>query len=280
MEGSAMRKIVILLAVWMLAPSSTLAEESHTIAIIGTGNMARALGPNLSEVGHKVIYGSRNPGRAKIADLVEVTGADSVATTQRDAAEEANIIILAVPWEAVEALIPNLGDLSGKIVIDITTGDRQGADGYPELAVETSTSEMIQGWAPRARIVKTPFAGAGTVQKQLRAEHPIVTFLAADDREAKEMVARLAIQLNFFPLDAGPLRMARTIDHLGLLFLTPLVQKRNVIFGSSGVPELRLELSCVSKEGWFEPVYDADNLASFPNLEKVDIQCPGIESGR
>ena len=272
-----MRKIVVFLAVWMLVPLPTLAEEDHTIAIIGTGNMARALGPNLSEVGHKIVYGSRDPARAKVADLVKATGAESFATTQRDAAQQSNIVILAVPWTAVEPLIPTLGDLSDKIIIDITTGDRQGADGYPELAVKTSTSEMIQQWAPQARIVKTPFAGAQTVKNQLWANDPVVTYLAADDREAKEIVAKLAIQLNFFPLDAGPLRMAKTIDHLGLLFLTPLVQKRDVIYGSSGVPELNVGLSCVSKEGWFEPVSDADNLASFPNLENVDIQCPDVE---
>ncbi len=272
-----MHKIGVFLAMYMLVPLAVYAEENHTIAIIGTGNMARALGPNLAEAGHKIIYGSRNPARAKVAELVEVTGADSLATTQRDAAQQANVIILAVPWAAVESLIPTLGDLSDKVIIDITTGDRQGADGYPEMAVKTSTSEMIREWAPRARIVKTPFAGAQTVQDQPRANDPIVTYLAADDREAKEMVARLAIQLNFFPLDAGPLRMAKTIDHLGLLFLTPLVQKRDVIYGGSGVPVLNLELSCVSKEGWFEPVSDADNLASFPNLENVNIQCPGIE---
>ena len=268
-----MRKIVVLIAMYLLVSPSADAEENHTIAIIGTGNMARALGPNLAEVGHKIVYGSRNPARAKVGDLVEATGSGSFATTQRDAAQQASIVILAVPWTAVESLIPTLGDLSDKIIIDITTGDRQGADGYPELAVATSTSEMIQEWAPRARIVKTPFAGAQVVQDQLRANDPIVTYLAADDREAKEVVAKLAIQLNFFPLDAGPLRMAKTIDHLGLLFLTPLVQKRDVIYGGSGTPVLNIGLSCVSKEGWFKPVYDADNLARFPNLESADIQC-------
>ena len=68
--------------------------------------------------------------------------------------------------------------------------------------------------------------------------------------------------------------MAKTIDHLGLLYLTPLVQGREFIYGGSGVPVLDLELSCIPKDGWFEPVIDAGNLAKFPNLEQVSIECP------
>ena len=257
---------------WTLTTSVALADESYTIAVIGTGNMGSALGQQLAGVGHTVIYGSRDPSREKVKELVDATGADATATTQREAARRSEIIILAVPWSAVETLIPTLGNLSDKIIIDITTGDRQGIDGYPELAVETSTSELIQGWAPTARIVKTPFSGAPTVRDPLRHGEPTVTFIAADDREAKEVVARLAIQLQFFPLDAGPLRMARTIDHLGLLYLTPMIQGRNHTWAM--LPRIDMDLSCVDTDGWFGQVKDEGNLARFPNLETVNMQCP------
>jgi predicted dinucleotide-binding enzyme len=263
----------ILLAI---ATSIALADDRHTIAIIGTGNMGSALGVQLADVGHTVIYGSRDPSREKVRDLVAATGTNSSATTQHAAADQASIIILAVPWSAVESLIPTLGDLSGKIIVDITTADRQGSDGYPELAVATSTSELIQGWAPTARVVKTPFSGAATVRDPLRHGEPTVTYIAADDREAKEIVAALAIQLNFFPLDAGPLRMARTIDHLGLLYLTPMMQGRDHTWDM--LPRINMDLSCIPTEGWFDPVNDEDSLANFPNLEAADIQCPEIKS--
>lgn len=234
--------------------------------------MGSALGQELARNGHTVIYGSRDPSRDSVKELVAATGADASAMTQRESAQESQLVILAVPWSAVESLIPTLGDLSGKIIIDITTGDRQGSDGYPELAVETSTSELIQGWAPTARIVKTPFSGAATVRDPLQHGEPTVTFIAADDREAKEIVAELAIQLQFFPLDAGPLRMARTIDHLGLLYLTPMMQGRPHTWDI--LPRVGMDLSCVSTEGWFESVEDEGSLAHFPNLEAVDQQCP------
>ena len=180
------------LSIFLIATSVSLADDRYTIAVIGTGNMGSALGQQLADVGHEVVYGSRDHSRQKVSDLVAATGANSSATTQREAAEQAQIVILAVPWSAVEALVPELGDLSGKIVVDITTADRQGTDGYPELSVDTSTSELIQQLAPTARVVKTPFSGAATVREPLRYGEPTVTYIAADDREAKEVVARLA----------------------------------------------------------------------------------------
>lgn len=78
----------------MLATSVTLAEESYTIAIIGTGNMGSALGQQLAGVGHTVIYGSRDPSRDKVKELVVVTGAGTLATTQREAAQQSQIVIL------------------------------------------------------------------------------------------------------------------------------------------------------------------------------------------
>lgn len=264
-----------LLTLLILAPPLALAEERYSIAVIGTGNMGSALGTQLAVAGHTVTYGSRDPSRASVQHLVESTRGDVTAASQREAADRSEIIILAVPWFAVESLIPELGDLSGKIIIDITTGDQQGSDGYPEPAVETSTSELIQAWAPEARVVKTPFASASTVREPLRHGEPVVTFIAADDREAKEIVAELAIELEMFPLDAGPLRMAATLDHLGFLYLTPMMQGRDHTWEI--LPRMDMDLSCVSTEGWFEPVSDADDLARFPNLEAVDRECANRE---
>ncbi len=263
--------LTALVTLLVLASPVSLAEESYFVAVIGTGDMGSALGVQLAAAGHTVTYGSRDPSRPSVQELVETTGASATAATQREAADRSEIIILAVPWFAVESLIPELGDLSGKILVDITTGSQQGSDGYPELAVETSTSEQIQAWAPDARVVKTAFASATTVRDPHRYGEPVMTYIAADDREAKEIVAGLAIQLELFPLDAGPLRMSRTIDHLGILYLTPMIQGRNHTWET--LPRMDMDLSCVSTEGWFEPVEDDENLARFPNLEAVDRQC-------
>ncbi len=267
-----MHLVLRVMIFFLSATPIALANETYTIAVIGTGNMGSALGQQFAAAGHTVTYGSRDPSRDKVKGLVAATGQKASATTQRASAEKSQIVVLAVPWSAVESLIPDLGDLSGKVIVDITTGDGQAADGYPDLVVESSTSELIRSWAPTALIVKTPFAGATTVSDPLRYGERPLTFIASDDREAKEITAKLAIQLGFFPLDAGPLRMARAIDNMGLLYLTPMIQGRPHTW--SMLPRVDMDLSCVSTAGWFDSVIDEGNLAQFPNLESVETQCP------
>ena len=109
-ESPDMPKTGLLLLLLILALSSAHADEDYTIAIIGTGNMASALGPNLAQAGHTVVYGSRDPDRESVAELIARTGENASATTQAEAAVQADIVILAVPWFAVERLIPALGN--------------------------------------------------------------------------------------------------------------------------------------------------------------------------
>lgn len=263
---------ITLFCLLLCLAAAMAAEEVYTIGIIGTGRMGSALGMRLAEAGHDIVYGSRDASRDAVVALVEKTAGDARAASQAEAAHAADIIILAVPSAVVPSLIPTLGDLSGKLIIDITTGYRQGEDGYPEYTPRTSTGERIQALAPGARIVKTPFGGAETVRNPGRYGEPPAMFVAGDDREAKEIVARLGMQIGFFPLDAGPLRMGRSIDHMSLLYLVPLMQGRPHTF--SLLPRIDLDLSCVSTEGWYAPVDDAGELAVFPNVAALERQCP------
>jgi len=88
------------------------------IAIIGTGDVAAALGPEFAAQGHTIVYGSRDPERSAVQELVANTSDGASATTPRDAAEQADIIVLAVPGMLVADVTRGLGDLAGKIIID------------------------------------------------------------------------------------------------------------------------------------------------------------------
>ena len=95
------------------------AEESMpTVGIIGTGDMGDSLGPRFAELGYKVVYGSRNPDSEKSRNLVKKTGKNASVTTQKEAAQAGDIVVLVVPWPAMETVAQNLGSLDGKIVID------------------------------------------------------------------------------------------------------------------------------------------------------------------
>jgi predicted dinucleotide-binding enzyme len=97
-----MKKIlsfVACLSIWM-SP-----VQADTIAVIGTGDVGGALGPEFAALGHVVIYGSRTPS----------SGHGAQATKPIDAAVKAEIVVLAVPGMRVKEIVSGLGDLSGKI---------------------------------------------------------------------------------------------------------------------------------------------------------------------
>lgn len=241
------------------------AQEHWSIAIIGTGDMGDSLGPRLAELGHIVTYGSRDPERETVRDLVARTGSGTTATSQRAAVVDADIVILAVPWPPMEQVAQNLGDLSDKIVIDISLPLRQAEDGYMESMVETSSAEMIQKWNPGARVVKTVLASSIVIDDPTIMGRPISTFIASDDRRAKEVVAAIAHELGLIPLDAGPLRHARDIEALVKLWYVPVLQRRPVVWEMAVQPTNFWP--CIWQDDWREPVGDWENLADLPSPE-------------
>ena len=229
------------------------------------------MGPKLAEAGYQVIYGSRDPKRDSVQALVAQTGSGTRAMTQKGAAEEADIILLAVPWPPMKELARNLGNLDGKIVIDATFPVQQAEDGYMESMVDTSSAEWIQTLNPGARVVKTELSSSFVIDDPLIHGKRHSSFVAADDREAKEVVARLIADLGLIPVDAGPLRFAREIEAMVRLWYAPLLQGRE----SGWDLTIRSDTfwTCNWEDDWFEPVADAHNLARFPEPETPAAPC-------
>jgi NADPH-dependent F420 reductase len=196
----------------------TSAAHAETIAIIGTGNVGAALGQRFAEAGHTVIYGSRDPARASVQSLVAATGNGATAAEQDAAAQAARVVVLAVPFEIVESLTRELGDLSGRIVIDPTNPRRIAEDGLRDYAFADSNAERIQAVAPDAFVVKAfSTLGAETMLDPARANGPVSIPLAGDDAEAKRVVAGLVSDIGLVPVDVGPLRYAHVIEGLHYL---------------------------------------------------------------
>lgn len=207
---------MILLAAAMLA----VPVFADTIAMIGTGDVASALGPRFAELGHTIVYGSRDPGREKVKDLVARSGPDASATTPAQAATDADIIVLAVPGAVVETVTKGLGDLSGKTIIDPTNALRRRDDGLFEMAVETSNAELIQRSAPHAFVVKAfntlnwrQMADPGS------AGGPVSIPLVGDSEEAKAVVAKLVEGIGLEPIDLGPVRYAHIVEGMLVLWI-------------------------------------------------------------
>ncbi len=251
--------------------TDSYAQDRGSIAVIGTGDMGDSLGPKFAEMGYRVTYGSRDPTRQSVQDLVKRTGPGASATSQREAANEAEIVVLAIPWPAMEQVAQNLGNLDGKVVIDISTTGRQADDGYMESMVETSSAEMIQEWNPGAKVVKTMFASSAVIDEPMVFGERIATFIAADDREAKEVAAQIAHELGLVPLDAGPLRQAREIEAVARLWWVPILQRRSQEWELAVRPANYW--ACQWQDDWTDPVSDKDNLAQFPATDTKPKHC-------
>ena len=269
---------VILSMMVFATPFASWAEDAETVAVIGTGDMGNSLGPKLAEIGYRVVYGSRDPSSERVQNLVEITGPTAKATTQKEAAQTAGIVLLAVPWPAKEQVAQSLGNLDSKIVIDVSFPFEQGPDGYPQSSVETSSAEMIQAWNPDAKVVKWSLPTAHYIDEPQELGLPPSNLIAADDRKSKEVVARIAHAIGQDPFDAGPLRMSRAIEAQVLLFMVPLYQRRtahweNVTLRSS-------YWSCFWGDDWSRPVIDAGNLAKFPKHNQSLQECSEYPSDR
>jgi 8-hydroxy-5-deazaflavin:NADPH oxidoreductase len=169
------------------------------IGIIGDGNVGSALQRGLDRAGYEV--------RAVGKDPVKV----------RETGEWAGVIMLAVPYGAIDDAVRELGDgVAGKIIVDVTnalTPDMQLAVG-----LTTSGGEALQQKVPGARVVKafnTQFAQR--MDTGVLDGEPVTVFAAGDDAAAKQQVMELARDIGFDAVDAGPLQNARLLEPLALL---------------------------------------------------------------
>lgn len=192
---------------------------ADTIAVIGTGDVGSALGPEFAAQGHTIVYGSREPQRKKVKKLVERTGDLASATTPADAAAQADIVVLAVPGLMVEEITRSLGDLSGKIIID-PTNPLQRRMNRLEHAVDTSNAEIIQAAAPGAYVVKAfNTLNWKTMVDPSSAGGPVSIPLVGDNDRAKKTVAELVTGMGLEPIDVGPLRDARWVEGMLILWI-------------------------------------------------------------
>lgn len=208
----------IVLSTLLLLSCSLSSAFAARIAMIGTGQVGSALGQRLAEQGHEIVYGSRDPGRADVAELVARTGNGARAATQAEAVRDAAIVVLAIPWDAVDAVMASLGALPGRVIVDPTNPRRTAADGFRDYAFDGSNAERIQALAPAASVVKAfSTLGAETMLDPRTAGGPVSIPLAGNDPEANALVAEMAQGMGLAPVDVGPLRYARILE--GLHFL-------------------------------------------------------------
>jgi hypothetical protein len=196
------------------------------IAVIGTGNVGRALGAGWAKKGHQVIFGSRDPDSEKVQGLLAAVGPNARAAASATACVAAEVIVLATPWDTTRQVVESLGDLAGKIIVDATNPIGPGL----QLAVGTTTSgaEQIAGWAKGTRVIKAfNTTGWENMADPIYQGQPVTMFICGDDAAAKATVTRLAEDLGFDVADTGALSTARYLESLAMVWIhLALVQKQ------------------------------------------------------
>jgi NADPH-dependent F420 reductase len=186
------------------------------IAVIGMGNVGSALARAFRTAGHTVVVSSRHPSQAeKIAEELDV----SAASSNRAAAENADLVVLAVPAKAVASVLDETAEfLDGTIVVDPTN---PAEDAETVLRASGSLAEAVVLLAPGARVVKafnTVFASR--LNDPVIDGIPLDGFYAGDDVLAKQVVANLLADMGFRPIDTGDLLTARALELMAFLNIT------------------------------------------------------------
>jgi NADPH-dependent F420 reductase len=193
------------------------------IAVIGAGNVGGTLGKRWAGAGHEVAFGVRDPADGKVAALLRESGPGARAAVVPEAVRPAAVVVLTVPRVNAREALAAGGDLRGRILIDATNPVGMTREGLRQGLVighTTSAAEEIARLAGGARVVKAfNTTGWPNMADPRYASQGLSMMVCGDDAEAKKVTADLARQLGFEPVDVGPLRSARYLEALAMLWI-------------------------------------------------------------
>ena len=200
-------------------------KTKQTIAIIGaTGNMGSAISKSIAKGPYRLILKATKPDEldSVVSEIRSKTPDADVeaAVCPTEASWEADIIILAVPFNAEKELAEEIKEVANqKIVISIANPLNEIYNGLV-TAPDSSAAEELQKLLPNSKVIKAfnttfaaDFATPGIDGKQVDA------FIAGNDEEALQTVSELVATAGFNPIVAGDLSVSGTLERMQLLLI-------------------------------------------------------------
>ncbi|MCA1371480.1 NADPH-dependent F420 reductase [Bradyrhizobium sp. BRP14] len=185
-----------------------------TYAIIGSGAIGSALAERFHAAGvDAVIANTRGP--ASLQSITDRFGS-SVTAVELEQALQSDVLILAVPYDAVPEIARSKPAWDGRTIVDATNAIDFPAFKPRDLGGRLS-SEIVSDLFPGARLVKA----FNTLPAAVLAADPRVgggnraLFLSGNHLEANKIVSELAAALGFAPADLGSLAAAGPVQQFG-----------------------------------------------------------------
>ncbi len=173
------------------------------VGIIGSGNMGRAIGVRLAQLGHDVMFGARRSEQAAAAAERAANGA--LAGSTDEAAAFGDVLVWTIRDPQPSAVLSNPETLDGKIVLDLNNRDYAN-EVHQGAWFETAIAERLQDQAPKAKVVKAlntiAMEAFDTSSDALRSAGA-QSFIAGKDKDAKAAVTKLLDDLGFNAVDLG-----------------------------------------------------------------------------
>ena len=189
------------------------------IGVHGSGLMGAKLGTIFARAGHDVVF-SYSTSDDKLKQLAREAGGNARAGTPREAAKNADAVLLAVHWLRVDDVLKQAGDLAGKVIVTCSLPMNaentalvvgRTSSGAEELAKRVSHAHVVAAFQTvPSEVFFDVFESRG------KGTRPNVVY-CSDHDDAKRVAATLISDVGFDPIDAGPLRIARYTEPFALL---------------------------------------------------------------
>jgi len=195
------------------------------VGILGSGDVAKALGTGFIALGHDVKLGSRTPGSEGLGAWKAKAGGRASTGTFAEAAAFGETVVLSVHGVDLESAIRLAGPnhFSGKIVIDTTNPLVMSDHGFPTLAYGWSDSagEHVQKHLPDAHVVKAfNTVGHAHMFQPKFAGGPPDMFYCGNDSASKKTVGEWLTQFGWNPMDVGGIEGSRLLEPMCILWVT------------------------------------------------------------
>src|SRR5438128_670953 len=204
------------------------------VGILGSGLMGGKLGTIFARAGHEVVF-SYARSEQKLKRLARDAKGKARAGTPREAAQDADAVLLAVHWSRTEDVLKQAGDLSGKVIVTCSLPMNEDStelvvahtsSGAEELAKMISTARVVAAFQTvpsevlfgvyEARPPHPTLSPSAGGEGRVRGSRPSLVY-CGDDESGKSVAAGLIRDVGFDPVDAGPLRIARYTEPFALL---------------------------------------------------------------